>query len=83
MVWRAIESQQMAVPKMMDADGSHEARLTDDDPGFGIPFFSPRGDQILFSATHSGNSHIEVMDLDGSHRRRLAGSTRTPGDPRR
>jgi len=64
----------------MNADGSHQGRLTDEHgdtstpsgTAFQIdPEFSPDGATIAFASGRSGTFDIYVMDADGSNTRRL------------
>jgi Tol biopolymer transport system component len=58
---------------IMNADGSHQTRLTktlervNDD----FPAWSPDGRKIAFVSDRDGNAEIYVMDVDGSHLTRL------------
>mgnify|MGYP002138456104 FL=1 len=51
---------------VMDADGTHETRLTEKAGGDGGPQLSPDGTRIAFyGSTEKGNYEIFLMDADG------------------
>jgi TolB protein len=52
----------------MRADGSALQNLTNGTPGYdGHPSFSGDGKQVVFRSERTGQSHIYVMDADGSN----------------
>jgi len=58
---------------IVDADGTDETRLTDNDVADFEPSFSPDGKQILFCVAAQ---HIWIMDVDGNNATRIgAGSS--------
>ena len=56
---------------MMDADGSNQVRLTDNDAEDVEPTWSPDGTQIAFTSSRDGNPDIYVAAADGSDQRPL------------
>lgn len=55
----------------MDADGSDQVNLTNNNYWDGIPDWSPDGKKIAFVSTRDGNSEIYTMDPDGGNVQRL------------
>ena len=51
---------------VMNADGSSQARLTNNPAYDGVPAISPDGTKILFESYREGNQEIFVMNADGS-----------------
>ena len=62
---------------VMKADGTNQARLTDDPAEDLMPAWSPGGSRIAFYSDRNGNSEIYVMNADGTGQTRL---TDNPGD---
>jgi Tol biopolymer transport system component len=60
---------------VMNADGSDQYKLTDNNAMDISPAWSPDGSQIAFITNRDGNDEVYVMHADGSHVRRL---TQTP-----
>lgn len=52
---------------VMDADGSNQTRLTENDKEDYGPTWSPDGEKIVFSTNRDGNYEIYSMDADGSN----------------
>ena len=50
----------------MNADGSAQTRLTDNDATDVSPSWSPDGSRIAFASDRDGNPEIYVMNADGS-----------------
>lgn len=61
---------------VMDADGKHQTRLTDNTAADDVsPFWSPAGGLIAFQSTRGGNGYeIYLMNADGSNQRPLRGA---------
>jgi Tol biopolymer transport system component len=55
---------------VMDADGSHQTRLTFNPANDDQPAWSPDG-RIVFSSNRTGNSQLLVMNADGTHVQQL------------
>jgi HYR domain/WD40-like Beta Propeller Repeat len=67
---------------VMNADGSEQTRLTNNQFLDGFPTWSPDGTKIAFSRTVSpGNDEIYVMNADGSEQTRLTNSPASDSDP--
>jgi len=62
---------------VMNADGSHPIRLTNNTKSDGGPRFSPDGSRIVFVSERDGNTEIYLMNADGSGQKRL---TNNPAD---
>jgi WD40 repeat protein len=60
---------------VINADGSDQQKLTDNDATDWSPSWSPDGEQIAFVSNRDGNDEIYVMDADGSNVRRLTQTT--------
>ena len=58
----------------MNADGSEQTRLTDNDGDDESPSWSPDGEKIAFASDRDGPVEIYVMDADGSDVTRLTNS---------
>jgi hypothetical protein len=56
---------------VMDADGTHHRRLTDDPGEDWGGSWSPDGTRIAFNSTRSGDLEIFVMDADGTNVRQV------------
>ncbi len=56
---------------VMNADGSGQTRLTDNEALEWFPTWSPDGRRIAFSSDRDGNWDIYVMNADGSGQTRL------------
>jgi carboxyl-terminal processing protease len=57
---------------VMNADGTGERRLTNDQPGQGAPFWSPDGSTIAFTKRSKDAGEIWVMKSDGSSPKRIS-----------
>ena len=62
---------------LMEADGTHQVRLTYTAAENRAPFWSPDGRKILFVSDRDGNKEVYRMNADGSGQRNL---TRSAGD---
>jgi Tol biopolymer transport system component len=60
---------------VMNADGSHQRRLTNDPARDDDPSWSPNGRQILFASDRDGDAEIHLMEADGSRVRQLTDNT--------
>lgn len=59
----------------MNADGSDQARLTNDSGRSITPSFSPDGSRIIYSSNRSGNYEVYIMNADGSDQTNLTNNT--------
>lgn len=57
---------------VMDADGSHVQRVTNDDANDNFPDWSPDNQRIAFVSDRDGNEEVYVMRMDGSQLRNLS-----------
>lgn len=64
---------------LVDDDGDHRTRLTDDPANDFSPEWSPDGRTIVFRTNRDGNHEIYAMDWDGGNVRNL---THDPGEQR-
>ena len=55
----------------MNADGSSQTNLTNNDTDDQYPTWSPDGKRIVFVSNRGGNDEIYVMNSDGSGQTRL------------
>ncbi|MGH8569011.1 MAG: hypothetical protein ACREXU_13610, partial [Gammaproteobacteria bacterium] len=55
----------------MNADGTHEERLTDNNSYEGHPCWSPEGSKVVFESLRHGTHAIYVMNADGSKQARI------------
>ncbi|MDP9020561.1 MAG: hypothetical protein M3N25_07145 [Actinomycetota bacterium] len=62
---------------IMDADGSNQVRLTENNFQDALPSFSPDGTKIAFNSNRDLDHEIYVMDVDGTNQTRL---TFSPGE---
>jgi Tol biopolymer transport system component len=60
---------------VMNADGSDQYKLTDNNAMDSSPAWSPDGSQIAFITNRDGNDEVYVMNADGSDVRRLTQTT--------
>lgn len=56
---------------LMNADGSGQENLTNNNEHDGLPAWSPDGQQIAFMSARDGNMEIYLMNADGSGQKRL------------
>ena len=67
---------------IMDADGSNQVQLTNNNKADGHPDFSPDGTQIVFSSWRDDdNEEIYIMNADGSNQRRITNHPAPDNDP--
>jgi len=66
---------------VMDADGSGQTRLTDNDGGWGWPTWSPDGAKIAFMTDRDGNWEIYVMNADRSGQTNITNHPASDRDP--
>lgn len=80
--FHAFEPGQRAHIYLMNANGSHITRLTDEGGG-AAPVWSPDGTQLAFVCQDSidGNGDISVINADGSGQIRLTSSTARDTNP--
>jgi Tol biopolymer transport system component len=64
---------------VMDADGSNQIRLTENEAEDYGPTWSPDGEKIAFATNRDGNYEIYVMDADGSDPENLTKNPATDG----
>ena len=70
--WRDFPGQdQRNELYLMDANGSNQVRLTDNEAEDVEPTWSPDGSRIAFTSSRDGSSDIYVAAADGSGQRRL------------
>jgi hypothetical protein len=50
----------------MDADGTNQRRLTNNEAFDGAPSWSPDGAQLVFASDRDGNDELYVMNSDGA-----------------
>nr|MDP8943006.1 DUF5050 domain-containing protein [Actinomycetota bacterium] len=65
----------------MNADGTGETRLTNNDVHDLSAAWSPRGDKIVFSRGHTSATDIYVMNADGTGAMRLTSDSFNEDDP--
>ena len=66
---------------VVDADGSHETRLTNDENWDWSPAWSPDGKQIAFLSYRDGDLDIYIMDANGANVRQLTNNQLNEGYP--
>ncbi len=66
---------------VMNQDGSHVIRLTNNSGNDAGPHFSPDGSKITFDSDRDGNSEIYVMNSDGTGQVRLTNNPMDDGHP--
>ncbi|MCH7905264.1 MAG: PD40 domain-containing protein [Armatimonadetes bacterium] len=59
---------------IMNADGTGQTRLTNNEAYDELPTFSPDGSKIAFMSDRDGNDNIYIMNADGSGQTRLTDS---------
>jgi Tol biopolymer transport system component len=64
---------------VMNADGSEQTRLTNNNASNWEPSWSPDGTKIAFTSTADGNPKIYVMNADGSNVTKLTSGTEEDG----
>lgn len=55
----------------MDADGTGQTRITDNEANEWRTVWSPDGNQFVFTSDRNGNDEIYIMDVDGSNPTRI------------
>ena len=63
----------------MNANGTHQVRLTDNVTEDAQPAWSPDGSKIAFTTFRDGNAEIYAMNAEGMERTRSASRTTWPG----
>lgn len=66
---------------VMNADGSHQTRLTNDPASDREPAWSPDGSRIAFASNRDGTFQIYLMNADGSSLTRLTNDPATDDQP--
>jgi Tol biopolymer transport system component len=66
---------------VMNADGSNQTRLTNNNYYDTVSSWSPDSSKILFISDRDGNYEIYVMNADGSNQTRLTDNTAWDGEP--
>ena len=66
---------------VINADGSEQARLTNNTADDSIPIWSPDGSRIAFFSNRDGNSEIYIMNADGSEQINLTNNLTYDGWP--
>jgi len=65
----------------MNADGSNQKNLTDNQASDRHPVWSPDGSKIAFCSSRDGNYEIYVTNADGSNQTRLTNNKNDDFDP--
>ena len=65
----------------MDADGTHQTRLTYMSRTDDYPVWSPDGTRIAFYSNRDGNDEIYVMNTDGTDQTRLTDNPAADSSP--
>ncbi len=66
---------------VMNADGTHQAQLTENDEWDGAAAWSPDGSRIAFKSDRDGNDEVYVMNADGAGQTRLTVNPGTDSAP--
>jgi hypothetical protein len=66
---------------VMNADGTEQTRLTNNNANDYDPFYSPDGKKILFWTNRDGNYEIYVMNSDGTQQTRLTNNNYSDEQP--
>ncbi|MEA2336055.1 MAG: TolB protein, partial [Thermoanaerobaculia bacterium] len=67
---------------VMDADGTHQTRLTSNAAFDAAPSWSPDGQRIVFRSNRDGNNEIYVMAKDGTSQTRVTFNTADDQEPK-
>ena len=66
---------------VMDADGSNQKQLTNNNTNDWFSAWSPDGKKIAFMSKRDDNNEIYIMDVDGSNQKRLTNNNTSNYSP--